>query len=118
MTTSNSVTLKTINGQSSKCEAQATKLETKIKTINKRQIEQSAKHERPNQQTKPETIKNRPIKQVRSTSALSDQQDPKRTPSFQYHYPNPHHYTQFSTTAITPTPNLRSEATKSPFKGI
>ena len=95
MTTSNSVTLKTINGQSSECEAQATKPETRIKTI-----------------------KNRPIKQVRSTSALSDQQYPKRTPSFQYHYPNPHHYTQFSTTAITPTTDLRSEATKSPSKGI
>ena len=107
MTTSNSVTLKTINGQSSKCEAQATKLETKIKTINKRQIEQSAKHERPNQQTKPETIKNRPIKQVRSTSALSDQQYPKRTPSFQYHHlqspplhPIQHHHHQ------SPTPSF------------
>ena len=84
MTTSNSVTLKTINSQSSKCEAQATKLETKIKTIN-----------------------NRPIKQVRSTSALSDQQYPKRTPSFQYHHlqspplhPIQHHHHQ------SPTPSF------------
>ena len=58
------------------------------------------------------------MKQVRSTSDRDLHRTPKTHTPFSTTTPKPHHRIKFSTTAINPTPNLRSEATKSPSKGI